>query len=443
MLAAPFCLQICDPLGGEHPALKRAMRFVPHALLFCVLAASSLARVADTAAQVQARYGQTVQATAAELGTPVLREATELVFENNGWRIRCGLVKAKDEETYVVREEWSHMDGSLLYAQQVSPLRTWMRPGCDWTEFPQGCAWTGSDGTLIALQPDQKSFRIDLPQAFQHEGIEAPNAAAWAKDRDQRAAIIAGMKEQEAWRREMEAVPRFEQPPQKRLPAMASVEPVRQPERGAAVFGVLIVIGGIIGCIQLFAKKADSPRPPCPIQYFEGPPKSSANDSAPAKAKLEDLNWEEFELLVGELYRRQGYEVELCAGLGGDGGIDLVLHKNGERILVQCKKWNAWKIPPKEIREFFGTLIDSGAARGIFVTTQEFSRDAREFASGKAIELVDGQLLKQMLLNGNYAASGDLMNLAQWTPTFFAASRLTNPTTNDFGRPRSVSRRPF
>ena len=38
--------------------------------------------------------------------------------------------------------------------------------------------------------------------------------------------------------------------------------------------------------------------------------------------------------MVGELYRRQGYTVELCSGDGADGGVDLRLHKNGHTTLV-------------------------------------------------------------------------------------------------------------
>ncbi len=58
------------------------------------------------------------------------------------------------------------------------------------------------------------------------------------------------------------------------------------------------------------------------------------------RTTLESLaagGWRQFELLVGEAFRRQGYAVEET-GLGGaDGGIDLILRKDGRRTLVQCK----------------------------------------------------------------------------------------------------------
>ena len=54
----------------------------------------------------------------------------------------------------------------------------------------------------------------------------------------------------------------------------------------------------------------------------------------PAPKTLEDLSWQDFELVIVELYRRQGYVVELCAGDGSDGGIDLRLRRNGKITLV-------------------------------------------------------------------------------------------------------------
>lgn len=59
---------------------------------------------------------------------------------------------------------------------------------------------------------------------------------------------------------------------------------------------------------------------------------------------LRALSWRQFELLVGEAFRRQGYTVEET-GLGGaDGGIDLVLRKHGKLTLVQCKRWNTQRV---------------------------------------------------------------------------------------------------
>ncbi len=52
---------------------------------------------------------------------------------------------------------------------------------------------------------------------------------------------------------------------------------------------------------------------------------------------LNDMSWQEFEMLVGEAFRRRGYTVSESGGGGADGGVDLVLRKGNEKSLVQCK----------------------------------------------------------------------------------------------------------
>ena len=66
---------------------------------------------------------------------------------------------------------------------------------------------------------------------------------------------------------------------------------------------------------------------------------TSASSSAEA---LQDMSWQQFELLVGEGFRRRGYAVMEVGGGGADGGVDLVLTKAGEKSFVQCKQWKAF-----------------------------------------------------------------------------------------------------
>ena len=49
------------------------------------------------------------------------------------------------------------------------------------------------------------------------------------------------------------------------------------------------------------------------------------------------LSWRDFELLLAEAFRRRGYSV-LDTGGGADGGIDLILSKNGQETVVQAKQ---------------------------------------------------------------------------------------------------------
>lgn len=84
---------------------------------------------------------------------------------------------------------------------------------------------------------------------------------------------------------------------------------------------------------------------------------------------LEHMSWQEFELLVGEGFRQRGYAVTESGGGGADGGVDLVLRKNGQTFLVQCKQWKAFKVGVSVVRELYGVMAARGAAGGFVITS--------------------------------------------------------------------------
>ena len=114
---------------------------------------------------------------------------------------------------------------------------------------------------------------------------------------------------------------------------------------------------------------------------------------------IESLTWQQFEEIVGAAYRRQGYKVVETGGGGPDGGIDLILRGNGEKVLVQCKQWRSYRVGVKLLREFHGILTSSKttADRGIFVTFGLYTQEARQFARDNSIELVDRERLLEMV----------------------------------------------
>ncbi|CAM5783880.1 Restriction endonuclease OS=Rhizobacter sp. OV335 OX=1500264 GN=SAMN02787076_05987 PE=4 SV=1 [Rhizobacter fulvus] len=79
---------------------------------------------------------------------------------------------------------------------------------------------------------------------------------------------------------------------------------------------------------------------------------------------LGDMTWREFEILVCEALRQQGYRVTENGASRADGGVDLVLHKGGEKFLVQCKHWKAFKVNVQVTRELYGAMAAEGAAGG-------------------------------------------------------------------------------
>ena len=112
---------------------------------------------------------------------------------------------------------------------------------------------------------------------------------------------------------------------------------------------------------------------------------------------LRGLSWRQFELLVGEAFRRQGYSVQET-GLGGaDGGVDLLLRKEGKLTLVQCKRWKTQRVDVKVVREMFGLLAHHQASAVKIIAVGSYTADAQRFAAGKPIELITGTALLDMV----------------------------------------------
>ncbi len=118
---------------------------------------------------------------------------------------------------------------------------------------------------------------------------------------------------------------------------------------------------------------------------------------AEGMAVVDKMTWSQFERLVAEAFRRRGYVVSETGGQGPDGGIDVVLARDSERILVQCKQWRTRKVGVSTIRELYGVIAAEGATGGYVVTCGTFTHEAREFARGCRIELLDGDGLEAVV----------------------------------------------
>lgn len=125
--------------------------------------------------------------------------------------------------------------------------------------------------------------------------------------------------------------------------------------------------------------------------------------AAPAADALDGMTWREFEMLVGEAFRLQGYQVVETGGNGADGGVDLVLRKNSEKFFVQCKQWKAYKVGVEVVRELYGVMAAHGAAGGFVVTSGRFTDAATEFAQGRNMKLVDGPVLLKLIQHAKSA----------------------------------------
>jgi len=112
---------------------------------------------------------------------------------------------------------------------------------------------------------------------------------------------------------------------------------------------------------------------------------------------IKALTWKEFEELIAEAYRRMGYSVVENYDIGPDGGVDIVLRKNGNTYLVQCKQWRSFKVGVKVVREMYGIMTDRRATGVMIITTGVFTQEAKNFAKDKPIDLIEGNQVVEMI----------------------------------------------
>ncbi len=134
--------------------------------------------------------------------------------------------------------------------------------------------------------------------------------------------------------------------------------------------------------------------------------------------QVRSMDWFQFEKLVGHIYEKRGYTVTRRGGANPDGGIDLIIEKDGQRAAVQCKQWKTWNVGVKAVREFLGALTDAGIQKGIFITLRGYSGDAKQLAGKHGIEIVNEVGLTQMLDSTDARSDPQVLELLRDTRKF-------------------------
>lgn len=117
-----------------------------------------------------------------------------------------------------------------------------------------------------------------------------------------------------------------------------------------------------------------------------------------------------FERLVVDLMLAMGYggsrrDAGEATRLTADGGIDGVIREDRlglDTIYLQAKRWEGTVGRP-EIQKFAGALQGERARKGVFITTSDFSKEAREFVErlDATIVLINGMKLSELMMDFN------------------------------------------
>ncbi|WP_299007626.1 restriction endonuclease [uncultured Caulobacter sp.] len=126
-------------------------------------------------------------------------------------------------------------------------------------------------------------------------------------------------------------------------------------------------------------------------------------------ALLQDVSPQQFERLILDLLAAMGYGGgDLANGLmtkaTGDNGIDGIINEDAlglDAVYIQAKRYAPEnKVSRPDIQRFVGSLTGEGANKGVFVTTSDFSREAREYLIRvqHRIVLINGATLAKLMI---------------------------------------------
>jgi restriction endonuclease Mrr len=125
---------------------------------------------------------------------------------------------------------------------------------------------------------------------------------------------------------------------------------------------------------------------------------------------MQNLDPKEFEKLVASVYEKEGYDVRVT-GRSHDGGIDVEAERSSggglDRVIIQCKRQKE-NVGRPILQHLWGVLSsDPQITRCDLVTSADFSAEARAFAKGKRITLVNGKELKERVVKYQIARFSD------------------------------------
>lgn len=110
---------------------------------------------------------------------------------------------------------------------------------------------------------------------------------------------------------------------------------------------------------------------------------------------------QQFERLIADLYEKMGYQVRLTPQTR-DRGIDIfakrVNESGTESLAIQCKHYPKGAVGVEHARSLYGVIQDQPSiTKGVLVTSGEFSKECKDFAKGKRLELFNGNYVCGLL----------------------------------------------
>ncbi|WLR54618.1 restriction endonuclease [Mesobacillus subterraneus] len=112
--------------------------------------------------------------------------------------------------------------------------------------------------------------------------------------------------------------------------------------------------------------------------------------------EIDMMDGTQFEHYLRELYLAYGYKATVTRA-SGDFGADLILNKNGRKIVVQAKRYKK-NVGVKAVQEVKSAELHYGADESWVVTNSYFTKAAYQLANSNSVILIDrDQLVKDIV----------------------------------------------
>lgn len=147
---------------------------------------------------------------------------------------------------------------------------------------------------------------------------------------------------------------------------------------GVSLFAaVLVAVGGVWALRRHERDGADLPAVP-----------------GGAAISLDGMEMREFEALVGEAFKLQGYQI---IDAGRDRSSGLVLRRQRQTFIVLSKHWRVAKVGVDAVQALHRAMTAQGAEGGFALTIGRFGREATIFAANCNIRLIEGSALVSLI----------------------------------------------
>lgn len=124
---------------------------------------------------------------------------------------------------------------------------------------------------------------------------------------------------------------------------------------------------------------------------------------------LHQMSPQRFERVILDLLTAMGYgggdlSRSMMTKATGDGGVDGIIHEDAlglDAVYIQAKRYDAKNtVGRPDIQRFIGSLTGEGANKGVFVTTSDFSKDAKDYLHRvqHRVVLINGHRLARLMI---------------------------------------------